>query len=46
MSNIMNAASRIREVYKDHVQGEESFQLSEEAARWLQDVGLLKGDEA
>lgn len=37
-------ADRIRDTYRDHVKGEEAFAYSEDAARELQDAGLLVPD--
>lgn len=37
-------ADRIRDTYRDHVKGEEAYACSEDAARELQDAGLLAPD--
>lgn len=37
-------AVRIRDTYRDHVKGEEAYVYSEDAARELQDAGLLAPD--
>ncbi len=37
-------AIRIRATYRDHVKGEEAYAYSEDAARELQDAGLLAPD--
>lgn len=45
MSNVFwKTATKIREIYRDHVQGEEAYAYSEDAARELQDAGLLSPD--
>ena len=38
------AAVRIRDTYRDQIKGEEAFAYSEDAARELQDAGLLAPD--
>lgn len=42
--NFFRAATRIREEYADYIYGEESHRAAEEAARRLQDAGLLAPD--
>lgn len=37
-------AVRIRDTYRDHIKGEEAYVYSEDAARELQDAGLLAPD--
>lgn len=45
MSNIFwESASLIRDEYADYIHGEESHRAAEEAARRLQDAGLLAPD--
>lgn len=37
-------AVRIRDAYRDHIKGEEAYAYAEDAARELQDAGLLAPD--
>lgn len=37
-------AVRIRDTYRDHIKGEEAYAYAEDAARELQDAGLLAPD--